>query len=96
MVLDSLPLGSDFMDTLHPCSPTTMMNSDVVSKTLKDLDDHESKLATVENDAGKVRVPKTVSISLRCLPYLTEVESFLVGFTAYRYEPVIISMIYII
>lgn len=58
MVLDSLPLASDVSDTLLPCSPTSMMTSDVASKTLQELHDHENASHTVGGDAGKVRVQK--------------------------------------
>lgn len=44
IVLDSLPFGGDLQETLLPCSPSALMNTDAAQKTLQESSSHEEAL----------------------------------------------------
>jgi hypothetical protein len=56
VILDSLPCAGDVDQTLLPCSPTSMMHSDVAAKTLAAVDAHEATTVSMEGTVSTEKV----------------------------------------
>jgi len=57
LVLETLPLGTDHQETQLPCSPNSMLNSNIAEKTLQCVEQKEEKPGdAAKGDQSKVGV----------------------------------------
>ena len=54
LVVDSLPFGHDYDQTLLPCSPGSMMATDVAAKTVLEVHVHENAMEAAAEQDDKV------------------------------------------
>lgn len=56
LVLETLPLGTDHQETQLPCSPNSMLNSNIAEKTLQRVEQQEKPGDAAKGDQIKVGV----------------------------------------
>lgn len=64
VVLDSLPLANDADQTLLPCSPSLMMESNIVHETLSKMASHENFVPAASPEADEVWCQNNVKVYL--------------------------------
>ena len=57
IVTESLPMATDNLDTLLPCSPSQLMNTTTAIETLAKVDEHETSRKT---EAHRVKTISTI------------------------------------